>query len=65
MNEEHDNSLSDDQTIKGIIIDLRLVVDQLGKNFIKTKDLIYELARSLDESKQCERDQVSREIKRS
>jgi predicted nucleic-acid-binding protein len=63
MNEEHDNSLSDDQTIKDIIIDLRLVVDQHGKNFIKTKDLIHELARRLDESKQCERDQVSREIK--
>jgi regulator of replication initiation timing len=63
MNEEHDNSLSDDQTIKGIITDLRLVVDQLGKNFMKAKDLIHELARRLDESKRCERDQVSRKIK--
>ncbi len=63
MNEEYDNSLSDDQTIKGIIIDLRLVVDQLGKNFMKAKDLIHELARRLDESKRCERDQVSRKIK--
>jgi len=56
MNEEHDNSLSDNQTIKGIINDLRLAVDQLGKDFIKAKDLIHELARRLDESKQCERD---------
>jgi hypothetical protein len=62
MNEEHD-TLSDDQTIKNIIIDLRLAVDQLGKDFIKAKDLIHELARRLDESKQCERDQVSRKIK--
>jgi len=62
MNEEHD-TLSDDQTIKNIIIDLRLAVDQLGKDFIKAKDLIHELARHLDESKQCERDQVSRKIK--
>jgi hypothetical protein len=62
MNEEHD-SLSDDQTIKDIIIDLRLVVDQLGKDFMKAKDLIHELARRLDESKVCERDQVSRKIK--
>jgi hypothetical protein len=62
MNEEHD-SLSEDQTIEGIIIDLMLVVDQLGKNFMKAKDLIHELARRLDESKQCERDQVSRKIK--
>jgi hypothetical protein len=63
MNEEYDNGLLDDQTIKGIINDLRLAVDQLGKDFIKAKDLIHELARSLDESKQCERDQVSRKIK--
>jgi hypothetical protein len=62
MNEEHD-SHSDDQTIEGIIIDLRQVVDQLGKNFMKAKNLIHELARRLDESKQCERDQVSRKIK--
>jgi hypothetical protein len=63
MNEEYDNGLLDDQTIKGIINDLRLAVDQLGKDFIKAKDLIHELARRLDESKQCERDQVSRKIK--
>jgi len=63
MSEEYDNGLLDDQTIKGIIIDLRLAVDQLGKDFIKAKDLIHELARRLDESKQCERDQVSRKIK--
>src|SRR4051812_40834133 len=63
MNEEYDNGLLDDQTIKGIINDLRLVVDQLGNNFVKAKDLIHELARRLDESKQCERDQVSRKIK--
>ena len=62
MNEEHDN-LSDDQTIKVIVIDLKLVVDQLGSNFAKAKELIHELARHLDESKQCERDQVSRKIK--
>ena len=63
MNEEYD-SLSDDQTINGIVTDLKLVVDQLGKNFMKAKDLIHELARRLDESKQCERDQVSRKIKK-
>jgi hypothetical protein len=57
------NSLADDQTINGIIVDLKLVVDQLGNNFTKAKELIHELARRLDESKQCERDQVSRKIK--
>ena len=63
MSDEYDNSLSEDQTIKGIITDLKLVVDQLGNNFTKAKELIHELARLLDESKQCERDQVSRKIK--
>jgi len=48
MNEEYDNGLLDDQTIKGIINDLRLAVDQLGKDFIKAKDLIHELARRLE-----------------
>ena len=62
MNEEYDG-LSDEQTIKGIIVDLKLVIDQLDNNRTKAKDLIHELARRLDESKQCERDQVSRKIK--
>jgi len=64
MNEEYDNSLSDDQTINGIITNLKLAVDQLSKDFVKAKDLVHELARRLDESKQCERDQVSRKIKK-
>ena len=64
MNEECDNSLSDKQTINGIIVRLKLVVDQLSSNFLKAKDLIHELARHLDESKLCERDQVSRKIKK-
>ena len=63
MNEEYDG-LSDEQTIKGIIVDLKLVIDQLDNNRTKAKDLIHELARRLDESKQCERDQVSRKIKK-
>ncbi|HEY7571451.1 MAG TPA: hypothetical protein VH796_08780 [Nitrososphaeraceae archaeon] len=62
MNEEY--GISEDQTFKGIIVDLRLVVDQLGKNFAKAKDLIHELARHLDENKLCETDQVSRKIKK-
>ena len=63
MNEELDNSLSDDQTIKGIITDLKLVIDQLDNNFSKAKNLIHELARRLDEGKLCERAQISRKIK--
>ena len=45
MSEEYDG-FSDDETIKGIISDLKLVVDQLSSNFVKAKDLIHELARS-------------------
>lgn len=63
MNEEYDNSVSDDQTINGIIVRLKLVVDQLSNNFVKAKDLIHELARQLDESKLCERSQISIKIK--
>lgn len=63
MTEEIDNRISDVQTITDIIVDLKLVVDQLGNNFAKAKDLIHELARRLDESKQFERDQVSSKIK--
>jgi hypothetical protein len=62
MNEEHDN-LSDEQTINGIITNLKLAVDQLSKDFTKAKDLIHELARHLDESKLCKRAQISRKIK--
>ena len=60
---EEDSSLSDDQTIKGIVTDLKLVIDQLDNNFSKAKDLIHELARRLDESKLCERAQISRKIR--
>jgi hypothetical protein len=63
MNKEY-NSLSDEQTINGIITNLKLAVDQLSKDFTKAKDLIHELALRLDESKQCKRDQVSRKIKK-
>jgi hypothetical protein len=63
MNDEYDNSLSEDQTIKGIIVDLKLVINQLDNNFVKAKNLIHELARHLDENKLCKRDQVSRKIK--
>jgi hypothetical protein len=62
MTEEHD-SLSDDQSINDIVTRLKLAVDQLGKDFVKAEDLIHELARHLDESNQCERNQVSRKIK--
>src|SRR5689334_14837555 len=49
--------------IKGIVVDLRQVVDQIDKNFKKAKDLIIEIARRLDEGRFCERGHISRRIK--
>jgi hypothetical protein len=51
------------QMIKGIVVDLRQVVDQIDKNFKKAKDLIIEIARRLDEGRFCERGHISRRIK--
>lgn len=49
--------------IKGIVVDLRQVVDQIDKDFKKAKDLITEIARRLDEGRFCERGHISRKIK--
>ena len=46
--------------IKGLIADLRNLVDQFGTN---SKELVMELARGLDEEKICERNKISRLIK--
>jgi hypothetical protein len=42
---------------------LRTTIDQLDSNFKKAKDQILELARTLDESKECQRNHISRKIK--
>jgi hypothetical protein len=54
---------NDEQEIKGIIADLRLVIDQILLNFAKARDLIQELARRLDEIKHSERDRICMRIK--
>jgi hypothetical protein len=54
---------NDEQEIKGIIADLRSVIDQLSLNFTSMSDLIQELARRLDESKRCEQGQICKRIK--
>jgi hypothetical protein len=51
------------QVVKSIIAELRQAIDQIDSNFRKAKDLILELARTLDESEQCERSQICRKIK--
>jgi hypothetical protein len=57
------SSLSTNQ-VQNLVTKLKAVIDELAKNFANAKDLILELARVLDETKQCEqRSQICRKIK--
>jgi hypothetical protein len=58
------NADSFPQNIKSIIATLRVVIDQLDSDFKQAKDLILEIARQLDEGGLCERNQISRTIKK-
>lgn len=50
--------------VENIVIKLKATIDELAKNFANAKGLILELARVLDETKQCElRSQICRKIK--
>jgi hypothetical protein len=49
--------------IETIATKLRLVIDELGRNFTDGRNLILELARLLDETKQCRQSQICRKIK--
>ena len=49
--------------IETIVTKLRLVIDELGRNFTNARNLILELARLLDETQRCEQCQISRKIK--
>ena len=49
--------------IKTVVVDLRAVIDELDRNFASAKSLILELARLLDETKQCRQSQICRKIK--
>jgi hypothetical protein len=53
----------DSNQIETIATKLRLVIDELGRNFTNAKSLILELARLLDETQRCEQCQISRKIK--
>jgi hypothetical protein len=59
----YDGIKNDEQAIKGIIADLRSVIDHLSQTFTSAKDLIHRLARRLDESKQIEQGQICSRIK--
>jgi hypothetical protein len=56
-------SSPDRKIIDGIIADLRTTIDQIAIDFNAAKSLILELARQLDETKQCEQSQICRKIK--
>ena len=48
--------------VDNIIAKLRVVIDERDKNFADAKNLILELARHLDETRQCEVTQICRKI---
>ena len=52
------------QNIKSIIATLMVVVDQIDSDFKQPRELILEIARQLDEGRLCERNQISRTIKK-
>jgi hypothetical protein len=52
------------QNIKSIIASVRVVVDQIDLHFKQARELIVEIAKELDERELCERDQISRTIKK-
>lgn len=49
--------------LEQIITDIKLAIDQIDSSFKNARDLILELARTLDESGECERRSISRKIK--
>ena len=52
------------QTVKSIIASLRILIDQLDSDFKQARELILEIAKRLDEGGLCERNQISRTIKK-
>ena len=60
---ERVNSMYSSLNILYIIAKLGVIIDQLDVHFANAKNLILELARQLDESKQCKQRQICRKIK--
>jgi hypothetical protein len=57
------NSINSSISIEFIVIKLRIIIDQHDIHFAKEKNLILELARELDEAKECKQSQICRKIK--
>jgi hypothetical protein len=53
----------ENKTIQDIIAELEALIDQINTNFASARGLILELARKLNETKQCELTQICRRIK--
>jgi hypothetical protein len=49
--------------IEAVVVNLRAVIDRLDRNFASAKSLILEIARLLDETKQCKQSQICTKIK--
>lgn len=55
--------MTDSLKVEKLVDNLKATIDLLGLSFSKAKDQILELARTLDESKQCQRNRISIKIK--
>src|SRR5438270_13847965 len=55
--------MTDSLKVEKLVHNLKATIDLLGLSFSKAKDQILELARMLDESKQCQRNRISIKIK--
>jgi hypothetical protein len=69
MTSEHQNDntssafLAENKTIEEIVSQIRYVIDQISTNFATARELVLELARRLNETKECELGQTCRKIK--
>jgi hypothetical protein len=65
--QQNDNTSSafpaENKTIEEIVSQIKYVIDQICTNFATTRELVLELARRLNETKECEVDQTCRKIK--
>ena len=57
------NDIFNNPKLHGIIIDLKIIIDDYDYNFKKFKELILELAHRLNEEKLCEENKISQVIK--
>ena len=54
---------NEEAALTRVIIDLKSAIDRINDNFVQAKTLIQDLARRLDESTKCEKNEISSKIK--